>query len=71
MLALRGPARGVAEGTASFGAIAAILLALAVLIGVAILAAHLRGKRRAGTLIGIHATLAVGGFVILAAYLLV
>jgi len=71
LLALRGPARGLAQGTASFGAIAATLFALAALAGGGILVRHLRRKRRAGALIGIHATLAVGGFVILAAYLLV
>lgn len=70
LLALRGPARGVEQGTASFGAIAATLLALAALAGGAILLTHLR-KRRPGALIGIHATLAIGGFVVLAAYLLV
>jgi len=71
VLALRGPPRGLAQGTASFGAIAATLFALAALAGGAILAAHLRKRRRAGALIGVHAALAVSGFVILAAYLLV
>jgi hypothetical protein len=71
VLALRGPPRGIAQGTASFGAIAATLLALAALAGGAILAAHLRRRRRAGALIGVHAALAVSGFVIVAAYLLV
>ena len=65
-----GPERGLAQGTASFGAIAATLLALAALAGGGILLTHLRKKRRAATLIGVHAALAVSGFVILAAYLL-
>jgi len=69
-LALRGPPRGIAEGTASFGAIAATLFALAALAGGGLLAMRLR-KRRPGALIGVHAALAVSGFVILAAYLLV
>ena len=71
VLALRGPPRGIAQGTASFGAIAATLFALAALAGGAILATHLRRRRRAGALIGVHAAFAVSGFVILAAYLLV
>ncbi len=70
VLALRGPPRGLAQGTASFGAIAAALFALAALVGGAILATHLRKRRRAGALIGLHAVLAVSGFVVLAAYLL-
>ena len=70
LLALRGTPRGLAQGTASFGAFAATLFALAALAGGGILAMHLRKKRRAGALIGLHAALAVSGFVILAAYLL-
>lgn len=70
-LALHGPPRGLDQGTASFGAIAATLLALAALAGLGILLMQ-RGKgRRAGTLIGLHATLAISGFVVLAAYLMV
>jgi hypothetical protein len=71
LVALRGPPRGIAQGTASFGAIAAALFALAALAGGGILATHLRRKRRAGTLIGVHAALAISGFVIRAAYVLV
>jgi hypothetical protein len=70
VLALRGPPRGLDQGTASFGMIAATLFALAALAGGGILAMHLRKRRRAGTLIGLHAALAVSGFVILAAYLM-
>ena len=69
-LALRGPVRGLDQGTASFGTMAAALLALAALVGLALLAARLRGRRLSGMLIGIHATFAVGGFVILLAYVL-
>jgi hypothetical protein len=50
--------------------IAASLITLATLIGVALLAARIFKPRIAGIMIGIHATLAVGGFVILAAYVL-
>jgi len=70
LLALRGPPHGLATGTSSFGAVAASLLALAALAGGGILAAHRLKPRIAGTLIGVHATLAVSGVVILAAYLL-
>ena len=67
-VALRGPPRGVAQGMASFGAIAATLIALAALVGAGLLATHVFKKRVAGVMIGVHATLAVSGFVILAAY---
>ena len=70
-IALRGPPRGLDQGTGSFGAIAAALIALAALVGLAQLAARLRKRRLSGMLIGIHATLAIGGFVILLAYVLV
>ena len=69
-LALRGPPRGVAQGVGSFGTISAVLLALAALIGLTQLAARLRQRRVPGPLIGAHATLAVGGFVILLVYML-
>ncbi len=69
VLALRGPPRGLTQGTASFGTIGAALIALAVLFAGGILAKHLLSGRRAGLLIGIHATLAVSGFVVLAAYI--
>lgn len=70
VLALRGPPRGADLGVASFGAIAAALLSLAALAGLGAVLTHRFKRRRAGTLIGLHATLAVSGFVILAAYLL-
>jgi hypothetical protein len=67
---LGGPPRGVDQGTSSFGAISGWMLVLAVLFGLLILAARLRGRARAGGLIGIHATLAVSGFVLFAVYVL-
>jgi hypothetical protein len=70
-LALRRPPRGLDQGVASFGVIAAVLITLAALIGVGLLAARIVKTRIAGIIIGIHATLAVCGFVILAAYVLV
>ena len=69
-LALRGPPRGLDQGVASFGIIATSLITLAALIGVALLATRIFKTRISGMMIGIHATLAVGGFVILAAYVL-
>jgi hypothetical protein len=70
LLSLRGPPRGLDRGVASFGAISAGLIALAALAGLGIFFAHIVKKRQAGALIGLHATLAVSGFVVLAAYLL-
>ena len=69
-LALRGPLRGVEQGTASFGIIAAALIGSAALIGVGLFFTRLLKRRFPGILIGIHATLAVGGFAILTAYVL-
>ena len=43
---------------------------MAALVGLTQLAARLRNRRLPGMLIGIHATLAVGGFVVLLAYVL-
>jgi hypothetical protein len=71
ILSLGGPPRGAEFGVASFGAIAAVLLAMAALAGIGVLLTHRLRRRRAGTLIAVHATLAVSGFVILAAYFLV
>jgi hypothetical protein len=69
LLALRGPPRGVDYGTAAFGAIAAALIGTAALLGAGFLATRLRGRVPSGLPIGIHATLAVSGFVILTAYI--
>jgi hypothetical protein len=68
-LALRGPPRGLDQGTASFGLIAISLIALAALVGVGLLAARVFKRRIAGIMIGVHATLAVSGFVVLTAYI--
>jgi hypothetical protein len=69
-LALRGPPRGLDQGVASFGVISTSLITLAALIGIALLATRILKTRISGMIIGIHATLAVSGFVILAAYVL-
>ena len=66
--ALRGPPPGLDRGTGSFGIIAATLIVMAALVSGLMLAARTLKKRPAGILVGIHATLAVGGFVILVVY---
>ena len=68
VVALPGARRGAATGTQSFGIIAAVLLMTAALVGLAMLATHVLKHRVAGALVGIHATLAIAGFVILAVY---
>ena len=68
-LALRGPVRGIGQGTELFGMIAAALIALAALAAGGMLARRLR-NRPPGALLGLHAGLAVSGVVILAAYYL-
>lgn len=68
--ALGVPAPGSHAGDASFGLVALILVALAALVGAAIFTLRLRGKTyQRNALIGVHATLAISGFVILSAYL--
>jgi len=69
-LALRGPPRGLDQGMASFGMIAAALMASAAVLGAGFLATRLRKRRLAGMAVAVHATLAVSGFVILTVYLL-
>ncbi len=70
LLALQGPPRGVDQGTAAFGAIAAALFVVAALFGGGLLAGRLRRRPPGTTLIGIHAMIAVTGFVILMVYVL-
>ena len=65
---IEGPARGAATGTQSFGAIAAVLLLLAACLGIASLLLHIRRRRLPGFWASAHAVIAVSGFVILAAY---
>lgn len=52
-------------GTAGFGRTAAALLALALAIGLAIAVIAWRLRRPAGALVGVHAGLAIAGFVVL------
>ena len=68
--ALRGPARGAATGTQSFGPAAAVLLLVAAALGIASLALHIRRRRLPGFWAGAHASVAIFGYVLLAVYLL-
>lgn len=67
VLALRGPVRGAIYGVAEFGTMAVVLLGLAVATGLLVLT--LRRRRGDPMLaIGLHATFAIFGLVLLAAY---
>ncbi len=57
-------------GNAGFATAAAVLLALAALVGAGIFVRFRRKRRPASGLVGVHASLAVFGIVILAAYVL-
>jgi hypothetical protein len=70
VVALPGLSGGAATGTASFDIVAAVLLGAAAAAGLVLLSRHLRKRRVAGALVGLHATLAVSGFVFLAVYAL-
>ncbi len=67
---IAGPPRGAATGTQSFGIMAAVLLLVAALVGLLTLVLHYRRKRMPGLAIGVHASVAVFGYVILSVYLL-
>lgn len=69
ILALRGPARGVKYGVSAFGPVAAVLAALALLVGLIVLLLARRFKRATGLAIAAHSTIAVTAFVLLSAYL--
>ncbi len=66
---LGGPVRGAAQGAGSFGLVAAGSVGAALLLGLTVFAARMRRKAPSTLVIGVHATLAVGGLVMLAAYL--
>ena len=70
VLSVDGPVRGAELGVASFGAVAAVLLAMAAVAGAGVLVTYRLGRRTGGALIAMHAVLAVSGFVVLAAYVL-
>ncbi len=66
---LGGPRRGVAMGAGSFGVVAAWLFGATLATAASMAAARLRRARPNVLAIGLHATLAVGGLTLLAAYL--
>ena len=68
LLGLRGPPRGVAMGVSGFGRFAAVVLVAALLVGLVILSGRLRRRPVSVLTLGLHATLAIGGVVVLAAY---
>jgi hypothetical protein len=61
-LALQGPARGVSTGVGSFGVDSAALFAAALLTGMVLL------FRRKGSLMAIHAGIAITGYTLLLAW---
>ncbi|WP_158923947.1 hypothetical protein [Acidisphaera sp. S103] len=63
LLALGGPARGVAAGVGSFGAVAAGLFTVALLTGFGLLL-----LQRKGVVMAIHAGIAITGFVMVMAW---
>ncbi len=69
LLSLGGPPRGVATGAQNFGAIAAGLVGFALALGLLIYAIRRRRGNLSPLLLGLHATAAVAGVVMLAAYL--
>jgi hypothetical protein len=71
LLSLEGPPRGEALGVGPFGRIAAVLLVLALAMGLVLLLIRQRRGRLTSGPIGIHALIAISGVVILAAYTLV
>jgi hypothetical protein len=71
LVGFAGPPHVEVMGVGGFGRAATVLLALALLAGLAIVLTLLRRRRVPGLLIGIHAKIAVSRVVILAAYALV
>ena len=69
LLGLRGPAHGVHQGATSFGPLSALLITCTLLLGAAPVLARLRKRRLPVLALGLHATLAVMGITLLAAYL--
>ena len=63
------PVLGQSTGASSFGPSAAVLIGAGALLGLAAFTARWRGRAPGGLVLGIHATLAVAGLTMLAAYL--
>lgn len=69
LLALAGPARGSATGAANFGVFAAWLVGAGLVLAGYAFVARLARRQVPAVVIGLHATLAVAGVVMLGAYL--
>lgn len=63
-----GPVRGTGQGMAGFGTDATYVLGVALLFGLVMAAGELRGRRPPVLLAGLHATIAILGFLMLVAY---
>lgn len=68
LIALQGPERGLRTGTSSFGMIAAVLFAIAIVLGLTIRHWYRRRGGTPGVLISVHAGAAIAGFTILLAW---
>jgi hypothetical protein len=68
LLSLRGPPRGETMGVGQFGRFSAALLAAALVVAIPIAVMRLRRRDISSVVIAAHATIAVSGVVILAAY---
>ena len=69
LASLGGPPRGAAMGAGSFGTIATVLTGLAIAMAALAYAARRRGHAAGPLALGLHATLAIAGLTMLAAYL--
>ena len=69
VLGLGGPRHGVEQGAGSFGLVAAWLVAAALGLGSLLALARMRRRPPSMLVVGVHATLGVGGLVLLATYL--
>jgi hypothetical protein len=69
LLALAAPRRAAGDGTALFGMDAAALLGAALAIGVGLVIGRLRRQPISMLVLGLHATFAIMGLVVLAAFL--
>jgi hypothetical protein len=68
LLALRGPPRGLQTGVASFGMVAAVLAAIALVVGLLIATFRQRLRGGIGLVIVVHGALAITAYVVLLAY---
>jgi hypothetical protein len=68
ILALRGPPRGLLNGVASFGAIAAVLACVALVAGLGVVTLARWSGCGVGLMIAVHGSLAITAYVLLIAY---